>query len=570
MDESIVNAPRKRHSRARERYSLRQRRRETLTTLRSPISARMNQTYHSTAPWRDRAALYLRDAGWYVRSTPLIPLGAALVLAVLFLAFAASHVVNGRIFPNVWALGINLGDLTAAEAETALRAAWDNQVRIRLADEDRAWAAAPADLGMAFDPRPVVEAAFGVGMAGIPLGWTLEPQITLDYITAQNYLLDLAQQVQIEPFNAGYAMREGQVVSVEGRPGRMMDVGLTMETLTQDPLAVVRRRLLPLHMIPLPPAVADASAYLEEARAFAAQPFQLRGYDPYLDQTIAWGTTPEVVVSWLEAGPDSLTLREQAFLPFLEAQNNSLAASGTAVRYLDATETSEKLRTAISLKSSGVDLRIRYRPTQYTVVRGDTATAIARKTGIPFYMIEQSNPGRDLNVLAIGDQLNLPSRDVALPLSPIPNKRIVVDLRSQSLVAYENGQQVFSWLISSGMAEAPTSPGIYQILTHDEVAAGSSYTLCNTQGCGQWQMNWFMGIYEVVPGLMNGFHGAVLLPNGNYLGGGNVGSPFTFGCVMSQDDNARLLYEWADAGTIVEIISNDYPPQSDLARQSFS
>lgn len=570
MDESIVNAPRKRHSRARERYSLRQRRRETLTTLRSPISARMNQTYHSTAPWRDRAALYLRDAGWYVRSTPLIPLGAALVLAVLFLAFAASHVVNGRIFPNVWALGINLGDLTAAEAETALRAAWDNQVRIRLADEDRAWAAAPADLGMAFDPRPVVEAAFGVGMAGIPLGWTLEPQITLDYITAQNYLLDLAQQVQIEPFNAGYAMREGQVVSVEGRPGRMMDVGLTMETLTQDPLAVVRRRLLPLHMIPLPPAVADASAYLEEARAFAAQPFQLRGYDPYLDQTIAWGTTPEVVVSWLEAGPDSLTLREQAFLPFLEAQNNSLAASGTAVRYLDATETSEKLRTAISLKSSGVDLRIRYRPTQYTVVRGDTATAIARKTGIPFYMIEQSNPGRDLNVLAIGDQLNLPSRDVALPLSPIPNKRIVVDLRSQSLVAYENGQQVFSWLISSGMAEAPTSPGIYQILTHDEVAAGSSYTLCNTQGCGQWQMNWFMGIYEVVPGLMNGFHGAVLLPNGNYLGGGNVGSPFTFGCVMSQDDNARLLYEWADAGTVVEIISNDYPPQSDLARQSFS
>lgn len=570
MDESIVNAPRKRHSRARERYSLRQRRRETLTTLRSPISARMNQTYHSTAPWRDRAALYLRDAGWYVRSTPLIPLGAALVLAVLFLAFAASHVVNGRIFPNVWALGINLGDLTAAEAETALRAAWDNQVRIRLADEDRAWAAAPADLGMAFDPRPVVEAAFGVGMAGIPLGWTLEPQITLDYITAQNYLLDLAQQVQIEPFNAGYAMREGQVVSVEGRPGRMMDVGLTMETLTQDPLAVVRRRLLPLHMIPLPPAVADASAYLEEARAFAAQPFQLRGYDPYLDQTIAWGTTPEVVVSWLEAGPDSLTLREQAFLPFLEAQNNSLAASGTAVRYLDATETSEKLRTAISLKSSGVDLRIRYRPTQYTVVRGDTATAIARKTGIPFYMIEQSNPGRDLNVLAIGDQLNLPSRDVALPLSPVPNKRIVVDLRSQSLVAYENGQQVFSWLISSGMAEAPTSPGIYQILTHDEVAAGSSYTLCNTQGCGQWQMNWFMGIYEVVPGLMNGFHGAVLLPNGNYLGGGNVGSPFTFGCVMSQDDNARLLYEWADAGTIVEIISNDYPPQSDLARQSFS
>jgi hypothetical protein len=79
-----------------------------------------------------------------------------------------------------------------------------------------------------------------------------------------------------------------------------------------------------------------------------------------------------------------------------------------------------------------------------------------------------------------------------------------------------------------------------------------------------------MGIYEVVPGLMNGFHGAVLLPNGAYLGGGNVGSPFTFGCVMSQDDQARLLYDWAEEGTIVEIISSDYPPQSELARRAFA
>jgi LysM repeat protein len=569
MDDSVGNSRRKRPNRARERYTQRQRRHDTLTTLGTPVSARMSQTFHSTAPWRERGALYLRDAAWYVRSTPLIPLAAALVVGVLFLAFIVSHVLNGRIFPNVWALGVNLGDLTAEEAEAALRDAWDNEVRIRLADEDRAWAASPADLGMAFDPRPVVEAAFKVGMAGIPLGWTLEPEITIEYITAQNYLLDLAQAVQVEPLNAGYAMREGQVVSVESRPGRMMDVGLTMETLTQDPLLVVRERALPLYMIPLPPDVTDASPYLEEARAFTSQSFQLRGYDPYLDQTVVWGTTPDVVLSWLEAGPDSLTLREQAFLPFLEAQNNSLAASEHGVRYLDATETTETLRQAIASKSDAVNLRIRYRPVQYTVVAGDTATAIARKTGIPFYLIEEANPGRDLNVLSIDDQLNLPSRDLALPLPPVPNKRIVVDLRTQSMVAYENGQQVFSWLISSGMDEAPTSPGIYQILTHNDVASGSSYTLCNTQGCGQWQMYWFMGIYEVVPGLMNGFHGAVLLPNGNYLGGGNVGAPFTFGCVMSQDDNARLLYEWADVGTVVEIVSNDFPPQSDLARQAF-
>jgi len=79
-----------------------------------------------------------------------------------------------------------------------------------------------------------------------------------------------------------------------------------------------------------------------------------------------------------------------------------------------------------------------------------------------------------------------------------------------------------------------------------------------------------MGIYEVVPGLVNGFHGAVLLPNGTYLGGNNVGVPYTLGCVMSRDDQARQLYEWADHGTIVEIISRDYPPQSELARRAFN
>ncbi|MGQ9888672.1 MAG: peptidoglycan binding domain-containing protein [Aggregatilineales bacterium] len=568
MDESFSGARRKRPNRARERYDQRQRRREALASLRTPVSARMSRTYRRTALWREQAALYLRDAWWYVRTTPLIPLGAALLAGALLLAFIVSHLVNGRVFPNVWALGVNLGDMTADEAEAALRDAWNNRLRVRLIDDEHTWSATPAELGMAFDARAVVADAFAVGMAGIPLGWTVQPQIALDYITAQNYLLDLAQQVQVEPFNAGYALRDGQVVAVAGRPGRIMDVGQTMETLAADPFRALRDGLR-LRMTPIPPDVVDATPYLEDARAFAARPFQLRGYDPYLDQTIAWGTTPEVVVSWLEAGPSSLTLRERTFLPFLEAQNSSLAASGQGERYLDTLETIEQMRQAIARKSDSVDLRIRYRPTQYTVVAGDTATRIARKTGIPFYFIEQSNPGRNLNVLAIGDRLNLPSRDLALPLPPVPHKRIIVDLRTQSLVAYENGQRVFSWLISSGKSEAPTSPGIYQILSHNEVASGSSYTLCNIQGCGQWKMYWFMGIYEVVPGLMNGFHGAVLLPNGAYLGGGNVGVPYTFGCIMSQDDNARLLYEWADEGTIVEIISNDFPPQSELARMAF-
>src|SRR5690606_22350549 len=118
--------------------------------------------------------------------------------------------------------------------------------------------------------------------------------------------------------------------------------------------------------------------------------------------------------------------------------------------------------------------------------------------------------------------------------------------------------------ISSGVADAPTSPGIYQILNHEEKATGSSSTLCNSAGlqCGTWEMNCFMGIYQVSPFLVNGFHGDVLLPNGNFLGDGLIGQRTTFGCVMSPDEQAKMLYDWAEVGTVVEIIDDDYPPLS--------
>jgi len=196
---------------------------------------------------------------------------------------------------------------------------------------------------------------------------------------------------------------------------------------------------------------------------------------------------------------------------------------------------------------------VRYEPIVYTVGRGETAYGISRTTGIPYYLIEQANPDRNLSELYVGDTIIIPSRDTLLPLRPVRNKRIVVDLSDQYLWAYENGQPVYEWPISSGIASAPTATGVFQILSHEEKARGSSYTLCDADTCGQWVMSWFMGIYEAVPGLMNGFHGAVELPNGRYLGDGQVGRPFTFGCIMSQEDNAILLYNWAEEGTVVEI-----------------
>ncbi|MEZ4666498.1 MAG: L,D-transpeptidase family protein [Anaerolineae bacterium] len=479
--------------------------------------------------------------------------------------FAATHLFAGHVFPNVWAMGTSIGNMPIEEAQAKLLEIWENQVQIQLVDGDRVWAVSPNELGLHLDARATAEHARSVGMAGIPLGYTIEPVVSANPVEAQAYLMSLTTQVDIAPVNASFELRDDQLVGVPGQAGRALDVDRTLAKLTKFPGNVVSHQRLELVTSSLPPEVSDPTPYLEDVRQLTSQPFALTGYDPFRDELITWTTTREVSASWLEVRRNGLNLRETTFSRFVEAQNATLHAA-EADRYLDPTETAEAVNQAIVHQQNAVALRIHYHPTTYTVAAGDTGYRIARKTGIPFYLIQEANSGLDLSVLSPGDTLHLPSRDVTVPLPPLNNKRIVVNLDTQNLIAYENGQAVFSWPISSGIEQAPTSPGIFQILSHERVAYGSSYTLCGDTGCGQWEMQWFMGIYEVTPGLVNGFHGAVLLPNGAYLGGGNVGSPYTLGCVMSRNEDAQKLYEWADEGTIVEIISGEFPPQSDLAR----
>jgi hypothetical protein len=489
----------------------------------------------------------------------------AMVTAILISLFGATHLLAGHIFPNVWTLGMPVGNIPVDAAEARLIEVWGSQVQIQLVDADRVWKVSPDNLGLHLDARATAEHARNVGMAGIPFGYNVEPVLRIDSVAAEAYLTSLMSQVNIAPINAGFEWRANELVGVLGRAGRDLDISRTLSRLMQSPTDVVVQQRLDLITSPVPPQAADPIPYLEQVRQLTSQPFALTGYDPFRDESITWTTTREVSTSWLEVTQNGLDLREEAFTPFVEAQNDNLHITEID-RYLDPTETAEAQRQAIVRQQTSVALRIRYHPLAYTVVAGDTGYRIARKTGIPFYLIQDANPGFDLSLLSPGDILNLPSRDVTVPLPPLNNKRIIVNLDTQDLSAYENGQQVFGWPISSGIEQAPTSPGIFQILSHEAVAYGSSYTLCGDSGCGQWEMQWFMGIYEVTPGLVNGFHGAVLLPNGAYLGGGNVGSPYTLGCVMSQNDNAQRLFEWADEGTIVEIVSSEFQPQSELGR----
>jgi lipoprotein-anchoring transpeptidase ErfK/SrfK len=63
----------------------------------------------------------------------------------------------------------------------------------------------------------------------------------------------------------------------------------------------------------------------------------------------------------------------------------------------------------------------------------------------------------------------------------------------------------------------------------------------------------FMGIYEGWPGFMNGIHGLPMLSSGVRLWGSVLGRPASYGCVILSLNEAEDLYNWAEAGVIVEI-----------------
>ncbi len=121
-------------------------------------------------------------------------------------------------------------------------------------------------------------------------------------------------------------------------------------------------------------------------------------------------------------------------------------------------------------------------------------------------------------------------------------KYILVSISDQHMLAYENGQVVFSFVASTGMRNS-TRVGTFSILDKIDNAYGSTWDI--------WMPDW-MGIYYSGT-LENGIHALPILPDGNRLWAGFLGTPISFGCVVLSSNDADQLYNWAEIGTPVEI-----------------
>ncbi len=556
---------RRKAKRARDRNFERQQRRQAMMEGKLAAGSEHTLLRRYFPSYNEDKASH-RALAWLFSSRSPVAKLTVLMTSVVFVFFVSNFLMAGRIFPNVYAMGVAIGEMTPAEAEKAIRQHWDNDLQIDITvDGEILKVARPDELGLSIDASSMADSAKAAGLAGIPMGVNIEPRLTVSHSRAQSLLLDFTEAVYVPQYEAGYKWSGGRLITVPGRRGRHLDITESLRLLKEQTSATVNYRRFELPTIPLNPTVLDSSPFLDQAILFLQNGVRIRGYDPFKDRMITFSVNQQQVAEWLTAGENGLSVRENAFRDFVDGENLKLVNGG---RYIDELQAIDKLQEALNASAPDVILRLNYLPEPYSVVLQDTGFRIGRKEGIPYELIRDANPTVNWDALIVGQEIQIPSRDALLPEDPVPQKRIIVDLQSQWLIAFENKDLRFSWGISSGRETAPTYPGIFQILTHNPKSFGSSYALCSDLGtnCNQWEMFWFMGIYEVVPGLMNGFHGAVRLPNGNLLGGGYTYEPTTFGCIMSLNSRAKELYDWAETGTVVEIVSEEFAPESELGR----
>lgn len=176
----------------------------------------------------------------------------------------------------------------------------------------------------------------------------------------------------------------------------------------------------------------------------------------------------------------------------------------------------------------------------YVVRRGDTLFRIARRHGTTTAALAYLNGIANPSAIYAGQVLRLTGP------SPAPTgagRRILIDLSEQHLYAFEGDELIYSFVASSGAAPTYTRTGEFRVQSKIPNAYGATWSI--------WMPHW-LGIYWA-GGSENGIHGLPLLPNGQTLWAGHLGTAISYGCVVLGTYEAQSLYLWAEIGTPVII-----------------
>ena len=195
----------------------------------------------------------------------------------------------GRIFPGVAVAGVDLSGMTPSDAAVRLSQALSYPIngKILFRDGEKAWVAAPAELGMVFDPSSSAMTAYGLGRSGglfgalsgqvraRAAGVNVPPVIIFDQRVAFQYLSQIASQIDQPVVEASLHLEETNVVAQPGQVGRELKIEATLIYLGAQ-LQTFSDGEVPLVVQEIQPQILDVSAQADAARQILSQPLTLQ------------------------------------------------------------------------------------------------------------------------------------------------------------------------------------------------------------------------------------------------------------------------------------------------------
>jgi vancomycin resistance protein YoaR len=217
-----------------------------------------------------------RGDGWLWFAVAVITL-VVLGVAGGITSFYRSY--EGRIYPNVSIQGIAVGEMTPEQAESALRSRYAAFLRqpVVITYGDRQWTPTLDELGMTFDFRGAVDAAYNAGrghgliddareIAAIwQHGLDVPLHVSYDETRAQAYLTQLAREIERAPADAQVRLDGAQIAIVGAAIGRQVLVDATLSHVSQQLQAFVPATI-PLQTREIPPRLDDATVAAARAQ----------------------------------------------------------------------------------------------------------------------------------------------------------------------------------------------------------------------------------------------------------------------------------------------------------------
>lgn len=468
---------------------------------------------------------------------------------------------SDRILPGVMLEDLDLSWKTVTEVEEMIEAEWNRNERIMLVDLDdpaRTWEDQASSFGLSVDAVETTQRAYqqgrqGQGLASIRTmlstlraGAKVDYVVSLDPIRAKSQLEAWAERVNLPTQDGDLRLEGREIIHTLPRDGKSLDVLASLDLLIKDPETIrIDHQMIPLVMVPNVSQQLDPHKAIETLETIVGRDAALRAYDPVTDEQFVWRPEDDEFQRWIditiEGDQFMVNLIPQAIRAYTEAVNSSLGAQ----RFIDTDQALVALEAQLSEGAQQPEvLVVKYLPDTYIVQPGDNLVSISFKIGLPYWKLNEANPELARRGLVVGEELIVPPKDDMLALPVIPEKRIVISILEQKMWVHENHELLSEHIISTGIPNSPTLPGIFQVNSHYENAYASIWDLT---------MPHFMGIYDAVPGLTNGIHGLPLLSSGRRLWADVLGNPASYGCIILDLEAAEELFYWAEEGVVVEI-----------------